>query len=54
MWTGLVWLRIGTGESSCELAIEPSGSVKLRETIECPDDWGPLEWCSAPVLALLQ
>jgi hypothetical protein len=38
MWTGLVWLRIGTGgvESCCELGIEPSGSVKCWETIEWP------------------
>jgi hypothetical protein len=35
MWTGLVWLRIGTGgESSCEFGIEPSGPMKCWETIE--------------------
>jgi hypothetical protein len=27
MWTGLVWLRIGTGE----LCNEPSGSIKCWE-----------------------
>jgi hypothetical protein len=36
MWTGLVWLRIETGESSCEFGIGPSCSIKFRETIECP------------------
>jgi hypothetical protein len=35
MWTGLVWLRIGTGvESSFEFGIEPSDSMKCWETIE--------------------
>jgi hypothetical protein len=37
MWTGLVWLRIGTVERSCELGIEPSGSMKCWETIEWPN-----------------
>jgi hypothetical protein len=37
MWTGLVWLRIGTGgESSCEFGIQPSVSIKCWETVECP------------------
>jgi hypothetical protein len=27
MWTGLVCLRIGTGESSWEFGIEPSGKL---------------------------
>jgi hypothetical protein len=44
MWTGLIRLRIGTGgESCCEFGIEPSGSINYRETIECPNNWGPLE-----------
>jgi hypothetical protein len=35
MWTGLVWLRIGTGgESSCEFDIEPSGSIKCWESYQ--------------------
>jgi hypothetical protein len=38
MWTGLVSLRIGTGESSCEFGIEPSCSIKYWETIECPNN----------------
>jgi hypothetical protein len=32
MRTGLVWLRIGTGE----FGIEPLCSIKCWETIECP------------------
>jgi hypothetical protein len=37
MWTGLVWLRIGTGgDSSCEFGNEPSGSIKCWESIEWP------------------
>jgi hypothetical protein len=36
MWTGLVWLRIGTGrESCCEFGIEPMGSMKCWETYFC-------------------
>jgi hypothetical protein len=31
LWTGLVWLRIGTGGISCELGNEPSGSIKCWE-----------------------
>jgi hypothetical protein len=43
MWIGLVWLRIGTVESSCEFGIEPSGSMEFWETIEWPNIWWPLE-----------
>jgi hypothetical protein len=35
-------------EISSKLGIEPSGSIKCWETMECPDNWGPLEWCSTP------
>jgi hypothetical protein len=27
-WTGLLWLRIGTGGGACECGNEPSGSIK--------------------------
>jgi hypothetical protein len=30
-------------ESSCEFGIEPSGSIKCWEAIECPNNWGPLD-----------
>ena len=30
-WTGLIWLRIGTGGSSWKRGSEPSGSVKSGE-----------------------
>jgi hypothetical protein len=43
MWTGLVWLRIGTCGGFCEFGIEPSGSIKFWETIECPNSKGSLE-----------
>jgi hypothetical protein len=33
MWTGLVWLRIGTGE----FGIEPSGSMRCWKIIEWPN-----------------
>jgi hypothetical protein len=30
-WTGLMWLKIGTGGSTCKRGIEPSGSIKCEE-----------------------
>jgi len=30
-WTGLIWLRIGTGGSSWKRGSEPSGSIKSGE-----------------------
>jgi hypothetical protein len=33
MWTGLVWLSIGQVQSSCEIGIESSGSIKCWETV---------------------
>jgi hypothetical protein len=46
MWTGLVWLRIGTGGELFEFGIEPSGSMKCWESIEWPDrmDLGEVGW----------
>jgi hypothetical protein len=40
-WGDVDW--IGQVESSCEFGIEPSGSIKCSETIECPNNWGSLE-----------
>jgi hypothetical protein len=43
MWTGLVWLRIGTGESSCEFGIEPSvqyNAGKLSSGLTSSGLWG--------------
>jgi hypothetical protein len=41
MWTGLVWLRIGTsGESSCESGNERLGSIKCWKAIEWPASSG--------------
>jgi hypothetical protein len=33
LW-GLIWLRIGTGESPCECGNEPSGSIKCGEYLD--------------------
>jgi hypothetical protein len=44
VWTGLVWLRIGTGE----LGNEPSGSIKCWESTEWLHNLWPLERYSAP------
>jgi hypothetical protein len=38
MWTGLVWLRIGTGG---ECGIKTSGSIKCCGTIQCPKTRDP-------------
>jgi hypothetical protein len=37
-------------ESSCEYGNEHSGSIKCWETTECPNNLGPLEWCSVRTL----
>ena len=33
-WTGLLWLRIGTGGGRCECGNEPSGSVECGEFLD--------------------
>jgi hypothetical protein len=33
-WTGLIWLRIGTGGGCCECGNELSGSIKCGEFLE--------------------
>jgi hypothetical protein len=34
VWTGLIWLRIGTGVGTCECGDEPSGSIKCGEILD--------------------
>jgi hypothetical protein len=34
VWIGLIWLRIGTMEGSCEHGNETSGSMKCWEVLE--------------------
>jgi hypothetical protein len=39
-WGDVDWIGLaqdGEVESSCEFGIEPSGSIKCWETIECPN-----------------
>jgi hypothetical protein len=36
VWIGLIWLRIGPVEGSCEHGIEPSGSIECWEVLELP------------------
>jgi len=33
-WTGLVWLRIGTGGGHCKAGNEPSGAIKCGEFLD--------------------
>jgi len=33
-WTGLIWLRIGTREGSCDCGNEPSGSINCGEFLD--------------------
>jgi hypothetical protein len=48
VWIGLVWLRIETsGGGSCEDDIEPSGSMKCWEALECLHNWRPQEGLSS-------
>jgi hypothetical protein len=46
-WGDVDWIGLAQGrdrwESSCEFGTEPSCCIKCWETIECPNNWGPLE-----------
>ena len=33
-FTGLIWLRIGSGGGSCECGNEPSSSIKFEELLD--------------------
>ena len=35
-WTGLIWLRKGTGGGAFKDGNEPSGSIKCREFLDYP------------------
>jgi hypothetical protein len=48
VWIGLMWLRIGTVEGSCEHGNEPSGSIKYWEVLEWLHSWRLLNKGSAP------
>jgi hypothetical protein len=49
VWTGSIWLRIGTGgEGSCEQNDEPSSSLKCGEVPEWLHNWQLLRKGSAP------
>jgi hypothetical protein len=48
VWTGLVWLRIGTVGGSCEHGNEPSGSINVWEVLEWLHNWRLLKKGSAP------
>jgi hypothetical protein len=48
MWIGLVWLRIGTVEGSCQHRNEPSGSIKCWEFLEQLHIWRLLKKNSVP------
>jgi hypothetical protein len=37
-WGGVDWIALAQDRESCEFGIEPSGSMKWWETIECPDN----------------
>jgi hypothetical protein len=36
VWTGLIWLRIGTGGGSCECGNEPPGTIRCGEYLYWP------------------
>jgi hypothetical protein len=48
VWTGLVWLRIGTSGELCECSNEISSSITYSEIMQWLHSWWPLERCSAP------
>jgi len=33
-WTGLIWLRTGTGGGHCKRGNEPSGSIKCGDVLD--------------------
>jgi hypothetical protein len=33
-WTGLIWIRIGTGDGHCKTGNEPSGSINCGEFLD--------------------
>jgi hypothetical protein len=39
VWIGLMWLRIGPVEGSCEHGNEPSVSMKCWKILELLNDW---------------
>jgi hypothetical protein len=51
---GLIWLRIGTVEGSCEHGNEPEGSLKYWESLEWLHNWRLLEKSSAPRVSVYE
>jgi hypothetical protein len=51
IWTGSIWLRIGTVEESFEHGNEPSGSIKFWEVLEYLHNWRLLKKGSAPCVS---
>jgi hypothetical protein len=51
VWIGLIWLRIGNMEGSCEHSSEPSDSIKCREVLEWLHNWRLLKKGSAPLVS---
>jgi hypothetical protein len=39
MWTGRIWLRIGTSGGSCEHGNKPSGSIREGEFFDKMSDY---------------
>jgi hypothetical protein len=48
-WGDVDWIGLAQDRNRWR-AREPSGSMKFWETIEWPNNWWTLEYCSAPVL----
>jgi hypothetical protein len=46
-WGDVDWISLAQDRDRWR-ALEPSGSIKCWETVECPNNYGSLEWCSAP------
>jgi hypothetical protein len=45
-WGDVDWIGLAQDRNRWRAlvnSVEPSGFVKFWETIECPDNWGPLE-----------
>jgi hypothetical protein len=50
-WGDVDWIGLAQDRDRWRVLVNslyiPWGSIKCWETFECPNNFGPLEWCSA-------
>jgi hypothetical protein len=54
-WGDVYWIGLAQDRNRWKAlvnsGIETLGSMKCWETIECPNNLGPLEWCSTQLVS---